>query len=397
MTNRARTESVATQALPAEPRWSIVAVAAAGVILIAQGLAVAPLFLGRDVAVLAAICQIPWVLVSLDRLTHSTPRWARSVAGVLLVAGAALLSTMIAALPREWLAPIPGAVLRTVIVGGLILGCGLIGGPMRHRGESPVRFRRPMLAAGIWAFVAIVPPSLFLQSRFEAEFQRVRELLEQSRFTEAARTLDRLAWYPTDNRLLGVDRKTLTQHVRAAERLTRQELAAREQHPDREAQILDRARLHAMLAQEPTALALLASVESPTPASRLLEGTIRETQEQWPAAREAYQAALADLSSITLEDRAQGLRGIAYCERKLGHAAAAEAALLQLLKLQPTAETHFLLGRFYEDAQSSGPARHHLQKAVDLDPGQYKTPAEALFRRLRQAHFGCFVVPSKGT
>jgi tetratricopeptide (TPR) repeat protein len=98
--------------------------------------------------------------------------------------------------------------------------------------------------------------------------------------------------------------------------------------------------------------------------------------------------ATADTDAASLD---AAWRGLGYCERKLGDPVAAESAYLKLLARQPTADTHFLLGQFYEDAQQAGPARDHLQQAAALDPARYREPADALLRRLRRAHFGCWV------
>jgi len=301
---------------------------------------------------------------------------------------------MLPALDRAWFTPLPGSVLRAAIAGGMVLGCGLIGWPMRRR--SVVTHPPFWQTIAVLGVIAVVPPALFLHSRYEAEFHRVRDLLEQSRYATAARVLERLAWYPTNHILLGHDRRTVYSQAVAAERQVQAELTQLDRQPDRQATALDRARLLAMLGREPRALEVLSTLEAVTPEALNLRATIRETQEQWIASRDDYRAALAlgDRHEPLAADRFQALRGIAYCERKLGNSLAAEAAWLRLVEIHPTAETHFLLGQFYEDTQQTRQARHHLHRAATLDPANYKVPAESIERRIRRAHLGCFLGPA---
>ena len=63
--------------------------------------------------------------------------------------------------------------------------------------------------------------------------------------------------------------------------------------------------------------------------------------------------------------------GIAYCLRKLGRYAEAEVAYREVLALSPTADSHFLLAQFYEDAQQAGKAREHARRAIELAPDRY--------------------------
>jgi tetratricopeptide (TPR) repeat protein len=85
----------------------------------------------------------------------------------------------------------------------------------------------------------------------------------------------------------------------------------------------------------------------------------------------------------------QATTGIAYCERKLGRYAEAEAAYLERLALSPTAETHFLLASFYEDAQQTSNARTHARLAMALAPERYRQPGKKLIDKLDTLHFGC--------
>jgi tetratricopeptide (TPR) repeat protein len=88
----------------------------------------------------------------------------------------------------------------------------------------------------------------------------------------------------------------------------------------------------------------------------------------------------------------QATTGIAYCQRKLGHYADAEATYQQVLTLSPTADSHFLLAQFYEDAQQAEKARTHARRAMALAPTRYRQEGEKLIRKLTVYHFGCLSV-----
>jgi tetratricopeptide (TPR) repeat protein len=86
------------------------------------------------------------------------------------------------------------------------------------------------------------------------------------------------------------------------------------------------------------------------------------------------------------------VRGIAYAERKLGRYPQAEAAYQRLLELSPTADTHFLLAKFYEDTQRADLARQHARRAMRLAPERYEASGQELINSLAVRHFGCFSV-----
>jgi hypothetical protein len=368
---------------------TIITATAAGMLLAgATAVVLAPLCLGRDVAAMFVALQLPWVLMAMESIHRRHGRIACFVmgSGMLLAWGFGV--QFLASVDRAWFAPLPGAMIRAALAGGLVLSCALVGWPNHRRIVAGHFSRSAPLAAGLSLFIAVVPPALFLHSRFDAEFRRVRDLLEQSRFTAAVRTLDRLAWYPTTDRLFDIDRRTLLAQARSAEQEVRQAWQRFERQSDSASTSLERARLLAMLAQEEAALEVMSGLVTPTAEAWNLRGTILETQDQWAAAGKAYRAA-RESGSLDRAVLAQALRGIAYCERKQGHERAAEAALLELLDLEPTAETHFLLGQFYENAQQPESAWRHLRQAAAIDPAHFQTPTESLQRQLRRQHFGC--------
>jgi tetratricopeptide (TPR) repeat protein len=88
----------------------------------------------------------------------------------------------------------------------------------------------------------------------------------------------------------------------------------------------------------------------------------------------------------------QATTGIAYCQRKSGRYAEAEANYQQVLALSPTADSYYLLAQFYEDTQQAEQARTHARQAMELDPARYGQKGEKLIRKLTVSDFGCLGV-----
>lgn len=128
-----------------------------------------------------------------------------------------------------------------------------------------------------------------------------------------------------------------------------------------------------------------------------LRGTIYEARGAWRQSLDWYgRAKAAWQMEATSKNRDRGLtlaaKGVAYSQRRLGNYREAEAAYLELLAIAPTADTHFLLAQFYEDAQRAARAQHHAREAAKLDPAHYARPARDLIDKLVTLHFGCWGV-----
>jgi tetratricopeptide (TPR) repeat protein len=72
------------------------------------------------------------------------------------------------------------------------------------------------------------------------------------------------------------------------------------------------------------------------------------------------------------------------------HNALAEAAYQQLLELDPSADTHFLLAQFYEGTQQAAKAQFHARQAMALAPDRYDQAGQRLIDKLITHHFGCW-------
>jgi tetratricopeptide (TPR) repeat protein len=128
-----------------------------------------------------------------------------------------------------------------------------------------------------------------------------------------------------------------------------------------------------------------------------LRGTIRENRGDWDEGLAAYRAARSAWEARPPSPArdagiVQAATGAAYCLRKSGHYARAEAAYLELLALAPTADSHFLLAQFYEDAQQAAKAREHARRAIELAPDRYAQAGERLIKKMALNQFGCFGV-----
>ncbi len=267
-----------------------------------------------------------------------------------------------------------------------------------------------LLPVAIAAAVLVAIPWTYVAARTRDDLRRLEDLLAQSRLGEALE-LAVAAWQVDPQAQF--DGRPLDRTVAELER-TVTEIAARasaplvaEDHPE---PYLARARDLAILGQTTLALAALDAAPrgSDSPAVQLLRGTIHETRSQWAEGEAAYARArqligremrtaqpVAGSSPPSEEIAAaltQSITGVAFCQRKAGNYEAAAETYAELLVLAPTADTHFLLAQFYEDAQATERAHQHVRQAMALDPARFGSRGELLLDKLRTRHFGCFRV-----
>jgi tetratricopeptide (TPR) repeat protein len=273
-----------------------------------------------------------------------------------------------------------------------------LAGLLRHRTAAPG------MAAWAWvapALLAIVVPWIYREARWRHDLRELQGLLEQSRLGEAqplAAMLLRLdnratlAGVPLEHLVGEIDAAVIALQARVAEPLD-----ADTSDEDR----INRAQDLAMLGRTGEALRVLAAstalADSPTACN--LRGTIHETRRAWRQAREWYgRGKTAWVNGPDSPQRTAGLvqaaTGIGFAERKLGRYREAEAAYQHVLALSPTADSHYLLARFYEDTQQAGKAQQHARAAMALDPERYTQPARELIDKLVTLHFGCWGVRS---
>jgi tetratricopeptide (TPR) repeat protein len=368
-------------------------------------------FAWRDVAVVHVACAVPLaVLLAMHVRRKAPPVVALALAALALAAAAAL---MLGALRQN----VMGALLSSSLV-GLFLRAGLAL-CLTFAGVLPLLFffrndaahedkRENRMALGGLALLALLlAPWIFVSARCRHDAARLAELVDQSRFGEG-RTLayglvlldPQRDWRgrPLRQTALQLDRK-----------VTELETATRAPLPPwaTAAQRLDRARDLAMLGRTETALDLLAALRDPElgPEKEMLRGAIHEAREEWSSALQAYQNARnAWEPRPESSERTKGMltaaTGIGYSSRKLGRYAEAEVAFLERLNLdadaKASAESHFLLARYYEDTEQTQKAQMHARRAMELDPARYDKEGADLIRKLSVFHFGCLWVEREG-
>jgi tetratricopeptide (TPR) repeat protein len=316
-----------------------------------------------------------------------------------LAAAAALLASAIAGGVWKYDAAPPPFIWRDVA-----LVCFLSALPLAASFAALLQLRfsfsKHLLALlALETLVLLVIPRLYIHARCSRDVATVVGLFEQSRFGEAQTLLMGLKKLSPRRKINGYSLLRLSADMdRAVHNLDLRvapPLSPIASDQDR----YSRARDLAMLGRTTAALATLES--SPTlsswPAAAALRGTIHESLSRWPAALDSYTGArTAWHSRPDSPERTAGLiqaaTGIGYSQRKLGRLAEAEAAFQEVLRLAPTADSHFLLAQFYEDTQQSTKAQSHAGQAISLDPQKYTRRAEQLIDKLQTSHFGCLTV-----
>jgi tetratricopeptide (TPR) repeat protein len=246
--------------------------------------------------------------------------------------------------------------------------------------------------------VLIFIPRLYIHARCQRDLREAGQLAYDSRFGEASalahRTLDLQPNARFGNNSVAAFAKSMDQIVRGIEQRLEKLLA----EATTDTQRIQCADGLAILGKTNEALAMLDSSATITnePQACILRGTLYENQRQWQVARDWYaRGKIAwDARPASAERSvglAQAIRGIAYCQRKLGHLHAAEAAWQGLLALSPSADRHLLLAQFYEDTQQTAKAQFHAYQAMQLAPAGDFTQHQArqIQNKLLTSHFGC--------
>ncbi len=348
-------------------------------------------FVRLDFAAVCVLAAVPLAAVVVNLARGRWPRWLRLLLGSLLLGVAVAIAVYGEGTSSH--------VLRLLVAALSTTGVGLALAGMADAISTNVvrRFRGAGAIALALAILAVIP-AVYVDARVRHDLKLLTELLEQTRLGEASELVRGIAALQpsTDwqGRPIAALRRDLDQTV--ADLRSRVAVAL----PDSAGPLarVDRARDLAILGDTDAALQVLsdrriAAIEDPEVLNLL--GTIHETRSEWTAAGDLYRRARRaseglPASEAGLATLLQAQRGIAYAERKAGRTPEAEAAYRELLALSPTADTHFLLAQFYEDAQQSDLAHQHVRQAMSLDPRRYGKPGRELIDKLQTVHFGCF-------
>lgn len=406
MTNgvKARHDSWVESPSLGSPRILAAGLIGAGVYLMAQSAGLgaaerrAPPYVWPDVAAVYFLSALPLAAISAAAAQRRVAqcgllRLSTACLGgalALLVVAASAETARLSALVPFGAALVRAALAITLDTALVLAWPAFVGRPLRRQPQRQA-------TAGLFAVAALLlMPSTYLDARRRHDAAELQYLLEQSRIGEAHALTQRMLLLTPDAKFDGRPLRSLAAAVGQATR----DLEARVARPlaadAAERRRLDRVRDLAMLGRTDAALDALQLWPEwlhSAPALNLC-GTIQETNGRWREGLACYQAAeraweFAPPSPQRTAGLAQATTGSAYCLRKSGRYAEAESAYLQLLALSPTADTHFLLARFYEDTQQTAKARTHAKLAMAAAPKRYRRQGERLLEKLNTLHFGC--------
>ncbi|WP_166825732.1 tetratricopeptide repeat protein [Thalassoroseus pseudoceratinae] len=334
---------------------------------------------------------------------------------VFLAGGVLAVSFAAALFAQQWLFPlrsyVPSIIAR--YIGTLFVGSAsatIASAWFDSRRPEDVGDSVATQAASSLLLVAIlfVLPEIYLASRFAEHNERLSELLGQYRLKASSELASQLAAVdPTAK--IGPQKESarrlahvLGKEVANVSEQTEQILNTIAQQPHAEFE-KQAAKNLAILERQEQATQILESLVNQNAddvEATLLLATVAEHQGNYREALQYYQAGAEWLSNshdslsyaASQAFRETAYRGIGFTQRKLGNNPAAERAWKSLVKLSPTAENHFLMAKFYADAQRAELARHHATIAMHRDPRQYKVQSEALINQLENEQLGCFSV-----
>ncbi len=351
-----------------------------------------------DVAIVHLLCALPLSFVMAGYIRrHLSAAASVALAACLLAAGCAgFLDALQPALTAATISsPLAGTALRLLSALALVIAGVLVIMTLARRQTS--EDGATMTVIGI-ALLCLAPAS-YVSARNRHDLERVGDYLGQSRFSDAQELIRGLLVLDSQRQWNGQPLLTLAADIEQTVAQLESSVAQTLPPGSTTDQRLERARLYAMLGRSDAALAVLDSIDRPATNADAgnLRGTIHENRGAWEAALSSYASARTAWKAQPASDaRAEGLlratKGIAYCQRKSGRYAEAEATYQHVLALAPTADSHFLLAQFYDDAQHADQAREHARQAMALDPARYQQQGSRLLNKLAVYHFGCLGV-----
>lgn len=360
-------------------------------------------FVFWDVALVSILCAVPVGLVIADVLLSISRMLGVLLAGL----GLALSGLLFFDLPK--VASFGSPWLAQWFWGGMVgmSSAILVGGVIR-----PDRSRHapnwPVWSLGILVPLMSIAAFTYTADRARYHERTAQKLLSQSRWQEARDMIVKLqALDPSrklNDRPLPEIAAELHQYIKSLrEDVSRiqAELASADAEDKSQATKL-RMRLadhFAMLGEPDEAVKVIAPLvhaDPPSPAALNLLGTIRENQERWSESLSIYEQARDGLlreanSSEQKTELVWAWKGIGHASQKQNLHREAEAAYQNVMELEPSAENHYLVAQFYENAQQGDKAQEHAYLAAELDPA-FRDQADQLVNDLQGHQFGCWGV-----
>ncbi len=360
-------------------------------------------FVWRDVALVHLLGSVPLAILVAIAVVRAMPRAAAAVLGIAAL-GLAIVPLLPSMRPTVEAAmqsiPYGGAIVRALAAFGLALPAALAWAAALPQSPEtqPARRGHALAAAAVGVIVLTLVPAVYVGARCRHDMTRLGEYLGQSRFGEAREIVHALVMIEPNGEWNGRPLVQVREDVDGVVKDLEARVGSRLSPLATPQERFSRGRMRAMLDRTDEALDSLKPLRGPEVDS--LRGTIYQTREEWEPALASFRDARKAWESqppspARQAELAGATTGIAYSLRKMGRYPEAEAEYRKVLDLAPTAESHFLLAQFYEDAQQAANAREHARKAIAMDPERYTRDGEKLINKLAVFHFGCFGVYSE--
>lgn len=352
-------------------------------------------FVTSDIAAIYVLCSLPLASRLVNRGRQSL--FGQSVNVIALLAIATFLFPMESPSLNEptWFRVIQPGMARFLASLGIAIASTWTVNNLRP--DDPFSRSFSVLASSL--LLAALVPTIYVQASWQHDLATFRDLLAQSRLTEAFSRLQRMQRLAPEALQDSVPLRRIAMNLDGHIKALQAQVAVTLPANCEPNMALLRARQLAMLDRTDEALHIADSLRntSVSPAANDLTGTICETRTQWQMARTYHRQSREEwLRQPQSVERTAGIirasTRLGYCERKLGHYQQAETEYLQALALSPTADMHFLLAQFYDDMQNSTKAMSHARQAMRLNPKQFQREGLALIDKLTISHFGCLGV-----
>jgi len=360
-------------------------------------------FVWRDVAIAYALCALPlaWLLAALIQ-RFAPPAMLIAMALVVVVLSVLPFLDAVQALLADAVADAYlGFALRNTVGFGLMFSASLAVMAALGRRESMVTtsVRRGVFAVSVAAFALVLCPAIYVNARCRNDLGRLDGLVDQLRLDQALVLAKNVATLDSELMLRGKPLPTVVASLEKAIHELEEQVAPPLAADATDAARMERARQLAMLGQTASAIDVLRPMQDAEADN--LRGAIYAARSEWDDGLAAYERAKIGYEARPASDaRLAGLTrattGVAFCHRRAGRYAEAEAAYQELLGIAPTADTHFLLAQFYDDAQQAKKAHFHARRAMEFAPKRYRERGEALIGKMSVFQFGCLRVFAAG-